>query len=323
MEALIQHFYLNLLNKFFVFIVCTFLILSTYILFFLNFKKINEIDNLINIPKGSSINNTVDIILYEDHYLNKELYLIYLKLFYKFYDKVKFGEFKIDKDLNLIQITNIISKPSNYYRSFSIIGSWQAYQLENLIYERFNLKYPIKYNEIIADTFNYKLNDQFEEIYKLMKVTKDKFFNNHKGNELFNEYTINEIMIIGSLVEKEGKTEEDKRLISSVIFNRLSKNLKLQIDATTIFSITKGRHKLERKLTYKDLKIKDKFNTYFIYGLPPEPICYVNRKTIEIVLENYKSSYLFYFYDTNMEKHVFSKTYKIHKKLLNKYRNSE
>ena len=129
-------------------------------------------------------------------------------------------------------------------------------------------------------------------------------------------------MIIGSLVEKEGKTEEDKRLISSVIFNRLSKNLKLQIDATTIFSITKGRYKLERKLTYKDLKIKDKFNTYFIYGLQPEPICYVSRKTIEIVLENYKSSYLFYFYDENLEKHVFSQTYKIHKKLLDKYRNA-
>ena len=321
--VLIQHFYLNLLNKFFIFIVCIFLILSIYIIFFLNFKKIYEIDNLINIPKGSSINNTVDIILYEDHYLNKELYLIYLKLFYKFYDTIKFGEFKIDKDLNLIQITNLISKPSNYYRSFSIIGSWQSYQLENLIYEKFNLKYPIKYNEIIADTFNYKLNDQFEEIYKLMKITKDKFFNNHKDNELLNKYSINEIMIIGSLVEKEGKTEEDKGLISSVIFNRLSKNLKLQIDATTIFSITKGRHKLERKLTYKDLKIKDKFNTYFIYGLPPEPICYVSRKTIEIVLENYKSSYLFYFYNENLEKHVFSRTYKIHKKLLNKYRNSE
>ena len=156
-----------------------------------------------------------------------------------------------------------------------------------------------------------------------MKITKDKFFNNYKDNELLNKYTINEIMIIGSLVEKEGKTEEDKRLISSVIFNRLSKNLKLQIDATTIFSITKGRYKLERKLTYKDLKIKDKFNTYFIYGLPPEPICYVSRKTIEIVLENYKSSYLFYFYDENLEKHVFSKTYKMHKKLLDKYRNSE
>ena len=84
----------------------------------------------------------------------------------------------------MIQITNLISKPSNYYRSLSIIGRWQSNQLESLIYEKFNLKYPIKYNEIIADTFNYKLNDQFEKIYKLMKITKDKFFISHKDNEL-------------------------------------------------------------------------------------------------------------------------------------------
>ena len=145
----------------------------------------------------------------------------------------------------------------------------------------------------------------------------------YKNNELLQKFSVEEIMIIASIVEKEGKTEEDKRLISSVIFNRLNKNLKLEIDATTIYSITKGRYKLKRKLTYNDLKIKDKYNTYFIRGLPPQPICYVSGKTIEIVMENYKSSYLFYFYDANLQKHVFSQTFNKHKKLLKKYRNSE
>ena len=62
------------------------------------------------------------------------------------------------------------------------------------------------------------------------------------------------------------------------------------------------------------------FNTYFIYGLPPSPICYVGRKTIEIVLENYKSDFLYYFFNHELNKHVFSKTYLEHKKKLNKYR---
>ena len=97
-----------------------------------------------------------------------------------------------------------------------------------------------------------------------MKNTKDNFFNKYNDNRIIKKYSIDEIMIIASLVEKEGKTEHDKRLISSVILNRLDKNLKLEIDATTIFSITKGKYKLNRKLTYKDLKIKDKYNTYFI-----------------------------------------------------------
>ena len=40
-----------------------------------------------------------------------------------------------------------------------------------------------------------------------------------------------------------------------------------------------------------DLKIKDPFNTYLINGLPPEPISYVGRKTIELIMKNYKTNY--------------------------------
>ena len=127
-------------------------------------------------------------------------------------------------------------------------------------------------------------------------------------------------MIISSLVEKEGKTVHDKKIISSVIINRLNNDIKLQIDASTIFSITEGNYKLNRKLTYKDLKIKNAYNTYYIKGLPPGPICYVSRKTIEIVLENYKSNYLYYFFDENNQRHTFSKSFEEHKKLLKEYR---
>ena len=130
-------------------------------------------------------------------------------------------------------------------------------------------------------------------------------------------------MTIASLVEKEGIDDLDKKLISSVIINRLEKKMKLQIDATTIFSITKGGYKFDRKLTKKDLKLEDEFNTYYILGLPPHPICYVSRKTIELVLDNYKSDYLFYFYNSILKKHVYSKTYEEHKQKLIKYRNEK
>ena len=74
----------------------------------------------------------------------------------------------------------------------------------------------------------------------------------------------------------------DKKLISSVIFNRLEKNMKLQIDASTIFAITKGKYKFNRKLTLKDLKIKDDpYNTYNVKGLPPTPICFVVEKQLK------------------------------------------
>ncbi len=323
MEVLILLLYSNLLNKIFVFFISAIFILLAYIFLYLNSKTIYKEEILINIAKGTNLNKIVDLILIDENYLNKKIYFFYIKGFNFYFDTIKFGEYKIDKNLNLIQITNIISQPSNVYREFTIIGGWQNYQLEKLIQKKFNESYVIKYTDIIADTYKYQLHNNLEEIYQLMKKTKDKFYYKYKDNKLLKKYSIDEIMIIASLVEKEAKTENDIRLISSVIINRLDRNLKLEIDATTIFSITKGKFKLNRKLTYKDLKINDSFNTYFIKGLPPEPICFVSRKTIEIILENYKSDYLFYFFDKKNNKHTFSKTFKEHKKLLNEYRKNE
>ena len=113
----------------------------------------------------------------------------------------------------------------------------------------------------------------------------------------------------------------DKRNISSVIMNRINKEK--QIDATVLFAITNGNYDLERKLTYNDLKINNPYNTYKIKGLPPKPISFVGTKTIDLILENYKSDYLFYFFDKKLNKHTFSSDYETHKLKLNEYRKNK
>jgi len=99
--------------------------------------------------------------------------------------------------------------------------------------------------------------------------------------------------------------------------------MKLQIDATVIFSLTEGKRDLERKLTYGDLKIDNPYNTYKNYGLPPGPISYVGYKTIELIFEDYKTDYLFYFYNSLESKHIFSLNYKDHLNKLNEYRSKK
>ena len=121
-------------------------------------------------------------------------------------------------------------------------------------------------------------------------------------------------------LEKEGIDDLDKKKIFSVIVNRLNKKMRLQIDATVIFAITSGDYSLNRKLNYDDLKVDHPYNTYRINGLPPKPISYVGTKTIEIMMENYKTDYLFYFYDRFKDIHVYSEDYKHHIEKLNEYR---
>ena len=317
MEEQIQRYCFHLIKKklliFFIFLL--FLLLFSFF-----FKASITKERIIEIEKGTSINEISSLILYDKSFFDKKLFKIYLQIYNLFIDNINYGEFKLNKNSSLIDIVEIISKPSNVFYKFTVIDGWEVYQLENYMKSNFGTFVKIDYQNILADTYKYKSTDTLDEIIRLMHLNKNQLFNNYDGNILLNEYSINEIMTIASLVEREGKKDNDKRLISSVIFNRLNKNMKLQIDASTIFSLTKGKFKFARKLEHNDLRINDKYNTYFIYGLPPNPISYVGRKTIEIVLENYKSEFLFYFFNNELDKHIFSKSFQEHTYKLNKYR---
>ena len=316
MEEQIQRYCFRLIKK----KLFIFLIFFLFLLFIFLFKASINKEKIIEIKKGTSINEISLFILNDKTFFEKKLFKICLQIYDLYIDNINYGEFKLNKNSSLIDILEIISKSSNVFYKFTLIDGWQSYQLDNYINSKFYTSINIPYQDILADTYNYQSIDTLDKIIKLMYKNKKHLFNNYYDNNLLKNFSINEIMTIASLVEREGTDNNDKRMISSVIFNRLNKNMKLQIDASTIFSITKGKFKFTRKLLHNDLKINDKYNTYFIYGLPPNPICYVGRKTIEIVLENYKSDFLYYFFNNKLNKHVFSKTYQEHKKKLNKYR---
>lgn len=82
-----------------------------------------------------------------------------------------------------------------------------------------------------------------------------------------NKLNITNIVITASLIEKEAAKDVDRPKISSVIYNRLNRNMPLQIDATILYVIG---HK--DKLYNKDLKVQSPYNTYLNKGLPPSPI---------------------------------------------------
>ena len=186
------------------------------------------------------------------------------------------------------------------------------------------IKYKeLEYNELIADTYYFNYGLDFDKFKKILIENLYDIKEKYKNHKLLKKFTFDEILIIGSLLEKEGLNDFDKKKIYSVIINRLNNNMKLQIDATVIYAITEGREKLDRKLTYNDLKIENIFNTYYIYGLPPKPISYVGSKTIELIFENYDTNYFFYFYNTLEKKHIYSINYENHRIKLNAYRSKK
>lgn len=118
----------------------------------------------------------------------------------------------------------------------------------------------------------------------------------------------NDIIVMGSLIEEEAATPEDRRIVSGILWKRLAIGMRLQVDAT--FAYTLGKGSLE--LTVEDLKSDSPYNTYVIKGLPPTPIANPGLDAIEAALRPTLTPYVYYLSDKNGVMH-YAKTFEEHK----------
>ena len=298
------------------------LLISFSYIYYGNFiKKISNSDILIDIPKNSSLKD-ISAIITQNNLSRYNFFPFTISLLFGYEKKMNYGEYLVTNEDTLFSVIKKIRYGNVYNRKITIIEGYEKYQLLELIENSILIKDDYKTSDynLIGETFSY---NKYQTVSSFLGKINN-FTNNFLDNEnVLNNYTNKEILIISSLVEKEGVDDNDKRLISSVIFNRLRKNMKLDIDASVIFSITKGEYKLMRALNFDDLKIDSVYNTYKYKGLPPKPICIPGLNTIKIVLENYESPFFYYFFDINKKSHIFSKNYKKHLSKLNEYRKNK
>lgn len=128
-----------------------------------------------------------------------------------------------------------------------------------------------------------------------------------------------EWVTIASLIEKETAVKEEKPLVSAVIYNRLKKGMRLQIDPTVIYSL-KRKGLWNGKLLSKDLSFDDPYNTYVYFGLPPSPICNPSLDSLWAAVNPSKVDYLYFVADGNGG-HKFSSNYKQHVLNVKAYKN--
>jgi len=119
-------------------------------------------------------------------------------------------------------------------------------------------------------------------------------------------------LIIASIIQKEAKNKYDMKLISSVIYNRLKRHMRLQMDGTLNY----GQFSHTKVTPYMIKHDTSHFNTYKYFGLPPKPICVASLDAILAAIFPAKTNYLYFVKVGN--KHVFSTTYKQHLKNVKK-----
>lgn len=122
-----------------------------------------------------------------------------------------------------------------------------------------------------------------------------------------------DIIIMASIIEREANGNEDREMISGILWNRLEKGIPLQVDASVAYAVQKVSG-----LTRVDMKIDSPYNTYLYKGLPPTPIANPGELSIKASIKPALSDYLFYLHDNSGGIH-YAKTYKEHLANIQKY----
>ena len=153
--------------------------------------------------------------------------------------------------------------------------------------KRYNLEgflYPDTYLIEKGCDANYIIKSMLNRFEEILKQVKDETKVDIKDED------VEKIINIASMIEKEAAVQSDRPLISSVIYNRLEKDMKLQLDAAVIYAL--GYH--VDVVLNKHLEIDSPYNIYKYKGLPVGPIANPGIDCIKAALVPEKTDYLYY-----------------------------
>ncbi|MFZ5845227.1 MAG: endolytic transglycosylase MltG [Patescibacteria group bacterium] len=133
--------------------------------------------------------------------------------------------------------------------------------------------------------------------------------------------TLREVIILASIVEREGRTDSDRPVIAGILLKRLKAGWPLQADATLQYALgyqPNEKSWWKKSLTEADKKIKSPYNTYARAGLPPGPISNPGLAAIRAVIYPTTSDYWYYLHDLEGGVH-FARTIEEHNQNIAKY----
>ena len=160
---------------------------------------------------------------------------------------------------------------------------------------------------LYPDTYMFSVDESEHDIInKMLTAFDEKVIPVYR--ELSGSYTLDQIVIMASVIEREAANDEERPLVSSVFYNRIEKGMKLESCATVQY-ILKERKDI---LSNADTAIDSPYNTYMYKGLPDGPIASPGIKSIEAALKPADTNYLYFLATADGSKNLFSETFEEH-----------
>jgi len=221
-------------------------------------------------------------------------------------------------------LDNIHNSRGLVKHSFRIHEGWTFKQLVDALQEDPNIKYsPTSTNTkfegmLYPDTYQFAWGVSSQQVIQyarnhMRRIINQAWLKRDSSIPIKSKY---EALIVASLIQTEASYLAERPKVAAVIYNRLRKRMRLQIDPTVVFGLGLPYGSILTKL---QLRKKTAYNTYRIYGLPPTPIAFPTKTAIMAALHPATLS-AFYYVAKGDGTHVFSNNYKGHKRAVTQYR---
>ena len=195
--------------------------------------------------------------------------------------------------------------------------------LESLPAKDSGVRYRLE-GYLFPATYTIKESTTIESLIDEMLATMDKNLSPHYATIKEKNLTVNELLTIASLVEKEGAKTEDRKLIAGVFYNRLNLGIPLQSNIAILYA----EGKLGQKISLADdvaidTTIDSPYNVYKNIGLMPGPVDSPSLDAIESSINQTKSDNLFFVANVQDGKVYFAATKEEHDKNVEEHINSK
>lgn len=205
-------------------------------------------------------------------------------------------------------------------RLAKVLG-WDEKQLHDWTYTYTAMDYDHLEGVYFPDTYLIPVDESGLDVANRLRRRFDEQFAPYMTKFLKQNVKWTTALKIASIVQREAAGKEDMPLIAGILWNRLLKNMKLEVDATVQYArddkdnLTTGFWK---PITPEDKEIDSKYNTYKYVGLPPFPIANPGLDAIDAVLNSAETDCLYYLHDSNRQIHC-AVTYQEHLANIEKY----
>jgi len=168
---------------------------------------------------------------------------------------------------------------------------------------------PIQEGVFVPNTYKIPVGITEDALMKLlvstslrnMKALSVKIFGSYNQEKWFHYISI------ASIIQKESANTKEMPIVSSVIYNRLKKGIKLQMDG----SLNYGKYSHQKVTAQRIRSDKSQFNTYIHKGVPLIPVCNVSKEAIRAAIFPKHTNYL-YFMKSKKGTHDFACNYSTH-----------